>query len=116
PGWLAAILDPTLSRALLALNDAPARDWSLPALAQATGTSRSALTARFAQTLGTSPMRYLRDWRLYLAAESLAATHDPIITIATGAGYSTEAAFTRAFTRAYGTPPAEWRRTRARLA
>ncbi len=113
-GWLAAILDPTLSRALLALHDAPTRDWSLPALAQATGTSRSALTARFTGLLGTSPMRYLRDWRLYLATEALASTPDPIITIATGAGYGTEAAFTRAFTRQFGTPPAEWRKTRSR--
>ena len=115
-GWLAAILDPTLSRTLLALHDAPSRDWTLPALSQATGTSRSTLTARFAEVLGTSPMRYLRDWRLYLAAESLAATPDPIITIATAAGYGTEAAFTRAFARAYGTPPAEWRKARTRLA
>jgi AraC-like DNA-binding protein len=115
-GWLAAILDPALSRALLALHDAPTRDWSLPTLAQAAGTSRSALTARFAELLGTSPMRYLRDWRLYLAAESLATTPDPIITIATVAGYGTEAAFTRAFTRSFGTPPAEWRRTRTRPA
>lgn len=115
-GWLAAILDPTLSRALLALHDAPTHDWSLLALAEATGTSRSALTARFAQLLGTSPMRYLRDWRLYLSAEALASTPDPIISIATQAGYGTEAAFTRAFSRQFGRPPAEWRKTRARPA
>jgi AraC-like DNA-binding protein len=57
-------------------------------------------------------MRYLRDWRLYLATEALAATTRPIIAIALEAGYTTEAAFTRAFTRSIGTPPAEWRRTR----
>jgi AraC-like DNA-binding protein len=113
-GWLAAILDPMLSRALLAMHDASGSDWTLPMLARAAGTSRSALTARFADLLGTSPMRYLRDWRLYLAAEALTGTPDPIITIATGAGYGTEAAFTRAFTRQFGTPPAEWRRTRGR--
>lgn len=112
-GWLAAILDPVLSRALLALHDAPGRDWTLPVLAEAAGTSRSALTAHFSDLLGTSPMRYLRDWRLYLAAEALTATQDPIITIATRAGYGTEAAFTRAFSRQFGTPPAEWRRTRS---
>lgn len=112
-GWLAAILDPVLSRALLALHDDPGRDWTLPSLAQAAGTSRSALTARFADLLNTSPMRYLRDWRLYLAAEVLAGTADPIISIATAAGYGTEAAFTRAFSRAFNTPPAEWRRQKA---
>jgi AraC-like DNA-binding protein len=113
-GWLAAVLDPALSRGLLALHAEPRRTWTLAALAQESGLSRSALVSRFAELLGTSPMRYLRDWRLYLAAQSLAATPRPIIAIATEAGYSTEAAFTRAFTRAFGTPPAEWRRNRSR--
>ncbi|MBL9047327.1 MAG: AraC family transcriptional regulator [Tabrizicola sp.] len=113
-GWLAAVLDPALSRALLALHADPRRDWVLDELALECGLSRSALVARFAEVLGTSPMRYLRDWRLYLAAQELAATPAPIITIATEAGYGTEAAFTRAFRRSYGTPPAEWRRARAR--
>lgn len=113
-GWLAAILDPALSRALLTLHSDPRRDWSLDSLAQATGLSRSALVARFAALMGTSPMRYLRDWRLFLAAQDMAGTMRPIIAIATEAGYGTEAAFTRAFRRAYGMPPAEWRRARAR--
>lgn len=113
-GWLAAILDPVLSRALRALHDDPGRDWTLPALAQTAGSSRSALVTRWSGLLGTSPMRYLRDWRLYLAAEALAATADPIISLAIQARYGSEAAFTRAFTRQFGTPPAEWRRTRGR--
>jgi AraC-like DNA-binding protein len=115
-GWLAAILDPALSRGLLAIHADPRRDWTLDGLAQASGLSRSALVARFAELLGTSPMRYLRDWRLYLAAEALASTPRPIIAIATEAGYGTEAAFTRAFSRSRGAPPAEWRRTRSRAA
>jgi AraC-like DNA-binding protein len=112
-GWLAAIVDPALSRGLLALHDGPRRDWTLEALAQASGLSRSALVTRFSDFLGTSPMRYLRDWRLFLASQELAATSRPIIAIATEAGYGTEAAFTRAFTRSFASPPAEWRRTRS---
>ena len=61
-------------------------------------------------------MRYLRDWRLFLAAQELATTERPIILIATDAGYGTEAAFTRAFRRCYRVPPAEWRRNRAQQA
>ena len=60
--------------------------------------------------LDTSPMRYVRDWRLYLASVALA--HDrpePIAAIGHDAGYGTEAAFNRAFSRAYGAPPAAWR-------
>jgi AraC-like DNA-binding protein len=115
-GWLAAVLDPALSSGLLALHADSRRDWTLAELARESGLSRSALVSRFAELLGTSPMRYLRDWRLYLAAQELAATPRPIIAIATEAGYGTEAAFTRAFSRSLGAPPAEWRRTRSRSA
>jgi len=60
--------------------------------------------------LATSPMRYVRDWRLYLASVALATTRQPIAAIADEAGYGTEAAFNRAFSRAYGVPPSRWRR------
>jgi AraC-like DNA-binding protein len=112
-GWLAAILDPALSRALTALHDDPRLDWTLDTLAQRTGLSRSALVTRFADLLGTSPMRYLRDWRLYLAAKDLSETARPIIFLALDAGYGSEAAFTRAFSRSFGMPPAAWRRARS---
>jgi AraC-like DNA-binding protein len=112
-GWLAAILDPALSPGLRALRADPARDWTLDALARHCGLSRSALVTRFADLLGTSPMRYLRDWRLYLAAEALTATARPIIALAIEAGYGSEAAFTRAFSRQFGTPPAKWRGSRS---
>ena len=59
--------------------------------------------------LKTSPMRYVRDWRLYLASVALSTTAKSIAAIAYDAGYGTEAAFNRAFSRAYGTPPAAWR-------
>jgi AraC-like DNA-binding protein len=111
-GWLAAIVDPALAQGLAALHADPAHAWTLDALARSCGLSRSALVSRFAAVLGTSPMRYLRDWRLYLASESLAATPDPIIAVALEAGYATEAAFTRAFSQSFGVPPAEWRRRR----
>lgn len=58
-------------------------------------------------------MRYLRDWRLYLAAQALVETAEPIISIATRAGYGTESAFTRAFARSFRCPPAEWRWVRS---
>ena len=61
------------------------------------------------RVLDTSPMRYVRDWRLYLASVALSTTDQGIAAIADRAGYGTEAAFNRAFSRAYGTPPATWR-------
>jgi AraC-like DNA-binding protein len=108
-GWLAALTEPSLSRCLAVIHQEPRKDWTVADLEAASGLSRSALTDRFETVLGTSPMRYVRDWRLYLASAELGATSKPISAIAYEAGYGTEAAFSRAFSRAYGAPPAAWR-------
>lgn len=108
-GWLAALADPALSRCLAAIHQDPGRDWSVVNLSAASGLSRTTLMDRFEAILGTSPVRYVRDWRLYLASADLTATTKAIAAIADEAGYGTEAAFNRAFSRAYGTPPAAWR-------
>jgi AraC-like DNA-binding protein/mannose-6-phosphate isomerase-like protein (cupin superfamily) len=108
-GWLAALADPLLSRCLSLIHGDPKRDWSIEALSAAAASSRSTLSDRFQHVLGTSPIRYLRDWRLYLASVALTTTAQPIAGVAQDAGYATEAAFSRAFSRAYGTPPAAWR-------
>lgn len=108
-GWLAALADPRLGRAIAAIHATPARDWTLELLAQAAGLSRTALAAHFHRMLGTSPMRYVRDWRLYLASVELSTGNRPVAGIAFDAGYGGEAAFTRAFSRLYGVPPAAWR-------
>lgn len=108
-GWLAALADPSLARCLALIHDDPNRDWSVESLGKAAGLSRSTLTERFEAVLDTSPMRYVRDWRLYLASVALRTTGRAISAIGHDAGYGTEAAFNRAFSRAYGAPPATWR-------
>ncbi len=108
-GWLAALADPALSRCLSLIHDDPVHDWSLEALSHASRLSRSALAERFQTILDTSPMRYVREWRLYLSRVALATTSRPISTIAYEAGYATEAAFNRAFSRAFGSPPGVFR-------
>ncbi len=113
-GWLAAIREPALARCLALLHDDPKRDWTIEILAKAAGLSRSALAKHFATVLDVSPMRYLRDWRLYLASVELKLVHKPLIDVALEAGYASEAAFSRAFARHFGTPPAEWRRAASR--
>ena len=109
-GWLAALAEPALGRCLAVIHDDPARAWSVASLARESGLSRSSLGERFEAVLGTSPMRYVREWRLYLASVALATSRRSIAAIADEAGYGTEAAFTRAFARTYGAPPATWRR------
>lgn len=114
-GWLAALGDPALGRCLALIHDDPAFDWSVEKLAAKSGLSRSALTERFDAVLGVAPMRYVRAWRLSLARSALRSGNKGVSTIAFEAGYGTEAAFNRAFARAYGVPPATWRQAARRL-
>jgi transcriptional regulator GlxA family with amidase domain len=108
-GLLAGMIDPIVARAIASMHESPRENWTVDSLARTTATSRSVLADRFTSIMGTSPMRYLREWRLFLASTALADTHRPIIHIAEEAGYDTEAAFSRAFSRLHGVPPARWR-------
>jgi len=110
-GWLAGAGDSSVSRVLAACHRDPARAWTLETLAEEAGLSRSALTERFARYLGQSPIAYLTDWRLELAAESLRTTSRSVLQIALCVGYDSEAAFNRAFKRKFGIPPARYRKT-----
>ena len=106
---LPVMSDAALSRCLNAIHRDPNREWTLHALAAVSAVSRSGLVDRFQAALDTSPMRYLRDWRLYLASVRLKNTSDSITRIAVETGYGSEAAFNRAFTRAFGVSPGAWR-------
>jgi AraC-like DNA-binding protein len=111
-GWLAGLGDRIVGPALSALHERPAQAWTLESLASAVGTSRSVLAARFHELVGKSPMHYLTQWRMLLAANLLCRSSAPLARIAEGVGYRTDTAFSRAFRREYGLPPAAWRRGR----
>ena len=57
-------------------------------------------------------MAYLTRWRLELAAKTLQSSEDSVAKIAGAVGYSSEAAFNRAFKREFDCPPAQFRRKR----
>lgn len=107
-GWLAALNAPLVGDALRCMHADPARAWTVDSLSRQIGCSRSLLAARFKELLGQPPMQYLANWRLQLAADMLRNGAD-ITTVATQVGYSSEAAFNRAFKRHLGEPPASWR-------
>lgn len=109
--WLAGMRDPLVGRALALLHDRPAHAWTTPLLAREVGASRSVLAERFVRVMGEPPMRYLTRQRLHRAGRRLRETGDTVARIAFDTGYESEAAFTRAFRRAFGQPPAAWRRT-----
>jgi AraC-like DNA-binding protein len=112
-GWLAALRDRYVSRALAAFHARPEHTWTLAALARHVGLSRSALLDRFARLLDMSPMRYLTLWRLQLAAQRLQHASDSIGAIARSVGYGSEEAFGRAFKRFAGMSPGAWRHAAA---
>jgi AraC-like DNA-binding protein len=108
-GWLAVMSDEHLGACLTAIHDNPSGTWTISSLAKLAGMSRTALVEQFRTKLSVSPMRYVREWRLHLAAQELRGSRKPITRIAEDAGYGTEAAFNRAFAKTYGAPPAKWR-------
>jgi AraC-like DNA-binding protein len=109
-GWLAALRDRHLGRTLSLMHERPAHPWTVEALARQVGLSRSVLGQRFNTLIGVPPMQYLNRWRISLAAARLREGNASIIRIATDVGYESEAAFSRAFKREFGLPPASWRR------
>jgi AraC-like DNA-binding protein len=108
-GWLAAIGDPVIGRALALIHAEPTRKWTVEDLARCAATSRSVLDARFREMLGQPPIRYLAEWRMQLAADLLRSTDLKMAAIAEEVGYGSEEAFSRAFQRHLGRSPAEWR-------
>jgi AraC-like DNA-binding protein len=110
-GWLAGVGDRIVGSALSELHKRPAHPWTLEELAREAGSSRSVLAERFQQLVGSSPIQYLTQWRMLLAANLLARSNAPLSRIAEDVGYQTDTAFSRAFRREYGTPPAAWRRS-----
>jgi AraC-like DNA-binding protein len=109
-GWLAGIRDPIVGRALALLHGQKDRRWTVPELAREAGASRSAFADRFTSLIGEAPIRYMTRHRLQCAAERLRDGVDVVAEVAFAAGYESEAAFSRAFKREYGRPPAVWRR------
>lgn len=104
-GWLAALRDPQIGRALAAIHREPGKDWSLETLSRAVGMSRSAFSARFTDLVGEPAKRYLTRWRLQLARVQLQESAAPLADLATRYGYQSEAAFSRAFKREFGVSP-----------
>ncbi|GAA1752482.1 AraC family transcriptional regulator [Agromyces humatus] len=110
-GWLAALRDPQIGRVIGRMHAHPDDEWTLVKLARVASMSRSAFAERFTTLVGESPMRYLAGWRLEQARSQLTRTDDPIAAISTRVGYTSEAAFSRAFKRHHGVTPGSVRQT-----
>ncbi len=115
-GWLAGLRNPHVTKALALLHGRPEYPWTVEEVARKVGLSRTVLAERFLHYLGQPPIQYLTRWRLSLAADRLRDGTTSIGRVAEQVGYDSEASFTRAFKRAFGLPPATWRRRKANAA
>jgi AraC-like DNA-binding protein len=105
PGWLGALRDPQIGRAISLVHSDPAREWTLASLADELAMSRSAFSARFTELVGEPAMQYVTRWRMHIALTSLREDGATIAELASRLGYRSEAAFARAFKRVIGSAP-----------
>ena len=107
---VAALGDAQIGAAVRLIHAEPARPWTVSDLAKRVALSRSAFSARFRELTGESPMRYLTRFRLARAAELLRSADNSLAEIARACGYGSEASFSRAFHRWFGSTPGNYRR------
>lgn len=110
-GWLGALRDEQIGRALALMHRHPMKDWTVDSLAAQVAMSRSAFATRFTSLVGLPPMKYLAQARMNLAATLLQQRGERVADVATRLGYESEAAFSRAFRRLLGVAPGALRKS-----
>ncbi len=109
-GWLGALRDDQIGRAIALIHRDPTRQWTVAALASAVGMSRSAFAARFTDLVGEPAMHYVTRWNMHAAQMWLTEGDLSLGELAGRLGYKSEAAFSRAFKRFIGISPGAARR------
>ena len=108
-GWIGALADVRISRAVAAIHRDPTKNWSVEGLASVAGMSRSRFAQLFLATAGEPPLRYIHRWRLAMAFDLLRGSNLPVSEVAHAIGYESEAAFSRAYKAMFGTTPRDGR-------
>jgi AraC-like DNA-binding protein len=109
-GWLGALQDRQIGRAIALVHRDPARAWTVESLAAEVAMSRSAFAARFTALVGEPAMHYVGRWRMHVALTWLREDGARLADVASRLGYRSEAAFSRAFKRFMGVSPGAARR------
>lgn len=112
-GWLGALRDPQIRKALSLIHESPQVPWTVESLAQQAAMSRAAFAKRFMDLVGEPPLAYVTRWRMDLAAKMLRESREPVARIAGRVGYLSETAFAKAFRRRRKMPPGAYRYQRA---
>lgn len=109
-GWLAALSDARIAKALAHIHRDPSEAWTAAELAARVGMSRSSFFSRFSELVGEPPVQYVTRWRMLAAADLLRASKVSVAEVADQVGYGSENAFARAFRRVIGETPGDYRR------
>jgi len=111
-GFLSALNDPRISKALKLMQDSPQNNWTLESLASESSMSRSVFFNQFKKLVHETPLTYLTNWRIRQAQKLLTRDNRNISEIAANVGYQSEAAFNRIFKAKTGQTPAVYRRSK----
>lgn len=107
-GMLAGLAHPRLRNALIAMHARPAEEWSLDALANEAGMSRSVFANAFRDTVGCTPGVYLQRWRVSLVQQALRQGRS-LKLVASEVGFGSESALSRSFKASCGVSPRAWK-------
>jgi AraC-like DNA-binding protein len=114
-GFLAALRDRRVYRALSLIHQEPEFNWTLNSLGERVGMSRATLVRRFQDVIGVAPMAYIADWRIMKAHNLVKYSATPFEQIADATGFASARTLSRAFQRHYGCSPNELRRSQNEL-
>jgi AraC-like DNA-binding protein len=107
--WLGGLGEERIGRVLSAIHADPYHAWSVHELAGIAAMSRSIFAERFTARVGEAPLHYVKRWKLTLAADMLATGGLKVTQAAHRTGYTSDAAFSRAFKSHFGYAPSEAR-------
>jgi len=107
---MSALSDSKIGPSLNQIHAEEHAEWTVEKLANEAALSRSAFTERFIKLVGESPKTYLINWRMQKAKSKLESTELSMYEIAESAGYSSEAAFNKAFKQYFYATPGSLRK------
>jgi AraC-like DNA-binding protein len=109
-GLVRGLADARLALPLRRIHESPAEAWTVARMAHEAALSRSAFFDRFTRVVGVAPMEYLLTWRMALARQLLRREGAGVASVAEQVGYGSASAFSVAFARHVGQPPARFAR------
>ena len=112
-GYLAALADPHIGEALNLIHTEEEARWTVESLSKAVAMGGTTFTQKFAELVGLTPKAYLTNTRLLNSRGKLQSSNESTLSIAEGAGYASEAAFSKAFKKHFNSTPGEIRKGRA---